>query len=97
MTLAEEVIEALRGKVFPKDIQVREVPIFPEFGPGIYAMTEGPGKHDAGFSKYDVPEGQVYATISTIGIMSGSVSTYQFSKDTSGKLSLIGRIRNICC
>ena len=80
MTLAEEVIGALRGKAFPEDIKIEEVPLFPEYGPGIHSLTEGPGNHDAIYGKYDVPEGQVYATINTIGFMSGSVSTYQFLK-----------------
>src|SRR3989338_6134002 len=65
-SLAEKVIDALKGSVFPKEVKYSEVPLFPEKGPGIYAITEGPGRHIAeDFVTYDVQEGDVYALVET--------------------------------
>lgn len=51
----------------------------------ITSLTNGPGQHEVKlygkvFDSYEVPEGEIYATIDDIGFLAGSVTTYKFSK-----------------
>jgi hypothetical protein len=103
-SLAREVIAALQGVVFRNNFDPRTVPLesilaSPDamFGTRMYAITEGPGSHKTykGLCKvllpkegYDVPEGEVYATIDTIACLSGSCATYVFDKQQDGSLKL---------
>lgn len=66
----------------------------------IYSITEGPGKHKAEMrmasvpmpaGEYEVPQGQVYATIDTIATIAGECSTYAFERQEDGTLKMIER------
>jgi len=88
MELLEDIVEALRGIVYEPEDKAEHVSLVPlAGGHGIHALTEGPGHHKVrGVCEYEVPSGQVYVTINTIGCIGGSFSTYVLKRVEPRKL-----------
>ncbi len=61
----------------------------------LLSLTVGPGEHHIYGKTYNVPEGQVYATIDTIEACQGTISTYNF-KIVEERLEKLGEFKRHC-
>ena len=99
--IARDILKALKDASFfykadfdPKTIPLEKIisPPGSRFGFRLESVTEGPAKHKSPLGQeYDVPQGQVYATINTIQTLAGENSTYAFQRQEDSTLQVITR------